>query len=397
MPLIKKLHQSKPLLFPILLVLYEIATYLSNDMYLPALPDMMKDINLSLQQAQLTLTTWFVGAASMPLIMGVVSERFGRRPVLLIGGVIYILATIACAITSNNHFLLIARFIEGAAIPSMTVAGYACIHELFDQKEAIRILALMGSITVLAPALGPLLGSIVLYLTSWRGIFWFIACLALIAIALLTRWMPETHPPEKRHPIHLGVLLKQYGRALCTKKFMFLMLVIGFNFIGFIVWITASPLLLIDTFHYSPFAFGIVQAIVFGAYIFGNYWVKYILEWAGVKKLIYIGLSISLLGGVLAFGAAYFLPHTIYPILFAMTVYSFGSALSFAPLNRMIIEACDEPMGVRMALFTVLWNGFAVLGSLISSIFFNGTIGSVAYPLTIAIIISCVLKMVAGD
>ena len=99
----------KPILFPLLLVLYEIATYLSNDMYLPALPDMMRDLGLSTKQAQWTLTTWFVGSAALPLVLGVVSDRYGRRPVLLIGGLIYILSTMVCAIATSSHGLLIAR------------------------------------------------------------------------------------------------------------------------------------------------------------------------------------------------------------------------------------------------------------------------------------------------
>ena len=73
--------KKKSIIFPILLVLYEIATYLSNDMYLPALPDMMRDLSLTTQQAQWTLTTWFIGSAFLPLVLGVVSDRYGRRPV----------------------------------------------------------------------------------------------------------------------------------------------------------------------------------------------------------------------------------------------------------------------------------------------------------------------------
>lgn len=389
--------KTRPLLFPVLLVLYEIATYLSNDMYLPALPDMMRDLNLTTQQAQLTLTTWFVGSATLPLILGVISDRYGRRPVLLLGGIIYIAATIMCAITIDSGSLLIARFIEGAAIPSMMVAGYACIHELYEQKEAIRILALMGSITVLAPALGPLVGGIVLYFSNWRGIFWVIAVLSAIAVALLFQWMPETLPPEKREPVHFGRLLGQYGRLLTNKRFMLLLFVLGFIFTGFIVWITAGPLLVIQTFHYSPIAFGIIQAAIFAAYIYGNHQVKYLLEWMSVKKLIWLGLGITLCGGILIFLFAVSMPDSLYLFLIGMTIYSFGSALCFAPLNRSIIEASDEPMGVRVALFTVLWTGFAVLGSLIASFYFDGTVSSIAYPVAAAIVLSCMMKIADGQ
>lgn len=390
------MNKSKPLLFPILLVMYEIATYLSNDMYLPALPEMMQELAISTKQAQWTLTTWFVGAACMPLILGVFSDRYGRRPILLGGGLVYIIATIICALTTDVHTLLIMRFIEGAAIPSMMVAGYACIHELYDQKEAIRILALMGSITVLAPALGPLFGSIVLYFTSWRGIFWIIAIWATITIILLAKWMPETLPPGKRQAIHFAKLFQQYGRVLKNKQFMSLMFALGLIFTGFIVWISAGPILVLETFHHAPIVFGLIQAGVFAAYILGNRWVKYLLEWMSVQSLIRLGLFTTLSGGILLFLFAICFPQNLYMFLIALTLYSFGSALCFAPLNRSIIEASDEPMGVRVALFTVLWEGFAVLGSLIASIFFNGMIGSIAFPIAAAILLSCIIKFAAG-
>lgn len=385
--------QTKSLIFPILLVVYEVATYLSNDMYLPALPDMMRDLSMSPQQAQWTLTTWFIGSAALPLVLGVVSDRYGRRPVLLQGGMIYILATIACALSRNPHQLLLARFIEGAAIPSMMVAGYAAIHEIYDRTEAIKILALMGSITILAPAFGPLLGSFILYFSSWRAVFWVIAIWSTIVLGLLFYWMPETLPAEQRKPVHFATLFRQYGSLLTNKQFMLLVFVIGSIFTGFIAWVTAGPLLVIQTFHHTPVTFGFVMAGIFTAYIFGNYWVKQLLEWISVNNIIWLGLGLTLFGGLLIFLFAIVLPHSLYPFLCAMALYSFGAAICFAPLNRCIIEASNEPMGVRISLYTVLWTGFAVLGSLIVSLHFNGSIQSLAYPITLAIVISCLLKV----
>lgn len=389
--------KTKPqsLIFPILLVMYEIATYLSNDMYLPALPDMMRDLSLTSQHAQWTLTTWFIGSAVLPLVLGVVSDRYGRRPVLLWGGVVYILATMACALASNANHLLIARFIEGAAIPSMMVAGYASIHEIYERKEAIQILALMSSITILAPALGPLLGSFILYVAGWREIFWVIACWSIFTVALLYYWMPETLAHDQRKPVHFKTLFKQYGRLLTNNQFMLLVFVSGSIFTGFIAFITAGPLLVIQTFHNTPLTFGFVMAGIFSAYIFGNYWVKHLLELMSVDKIIWLGLTTTLCGGILIFIFALFLPHILYLFVIAMAIYSFGAAIGFAPLNRCIIEASDEPMGVRVSLFTVLWTMFAVLGSVIVSQHFDGSIQSLAYPITLAIVVACALKVLA--
>lgn len=382
---------KKTNLIPLMLVFYEIATYLSNDMYLPALPQMMQDLNLTLSQAQLTLTFWFLGSASTPLVMGIISDRYGRRPVLLWGGVIYIIATLVCALTHNVYLFLGARVIEGGMIASALVAGYACVHELYEQKEAIRVLAFMGSVVIIAPALGPLFGSMVLYFVSWRGIFWLIALWTFVALLFLYKWMPETLPIEKRHPINVPQILGQYKRVLTNKKFMFYMCVLGFNFCGFIAWITAGPLLVIINFQYSALIFGLIQAGVFAGFILGNRMVKYLIEMISIVMLIQLGVWITLCGGLSQFFFAYLFPEYLSLFIISMTLYSFGSALCFASLNRTIIEASDEPMGIRVALFSVFLTSFAVLGSAIASFFFVGSIISLASIITLSSMLSCAI------
>jgi Bcr/CflA subfamily drug resistance transporter len=379
----------KSFLFPFLLVCYEISLYLSNDIYLPALPEMMKELGLNSHIAQLTLTTWFFGSASVPLILGAITDRYGRRPILLLGGIVYIVMTIICAITSNISLFLIARTIEGAMVPSMLISGYAVIHELYERKQAIQVLALMLSITILAPAFGPFLGSLVLLFAGWRTIFWIIAISAIFCILFLNKWMPETLTPEKRQTLHLIRLGKSYGRIITNKSFMLLMFALGFMFSGFIAWLTAGPLLLINTFHYSAVTFGLVQAIIFAVNILANRLVKNLIERFSVKILIKAGLLFSLVGGWLAFSLAIVCPNSLIAFILAMMVYSFGSGLCFAPLNRSIIETSTEAMGVRMAMFAVWIGVFAVLGSGMASLFFNGEIISLATLIAVLITLSC--------
>lgn len=379
-------------LFPFFLVFYEIGTYLSNDMYLPALPNMMQDLSLNSAQAQFTLTMWFIGQAILPLLIGVMSDRLGRRPILLGGGIIYILATILCAVSHDVNTLLLGRLIEGSMVATMLVPGYAAIHELYEQNEAIKILALMSSISVLAPALGPLFGSVVLLISSWRGIFWVIALWCLIAIFYLWKLMPETQPKEKREPIQLPRLVKSYFSVVTNSSFMLLMFVTGFIFAGWIAWISAGALLIIEKFHYSALAFGIIQAVLFAVYILGNHLVKYLVDKLGAIRLIRLGLMITLAGGILVLITSIIFPNTLYPFLAAMLLYSLGSSLCFSPLNRLIIESSNEPMGIRVATFTVFFSGFAAFGSAMAGLFFIGSIASLAYLIAGAIIISYLIK-----
>lgn len=381
-------------LFPILLVVYEISVYLSNDMYLPALPNMMHDLKISATQAQLTITMWFIGAASTPLVMGAFADHFGRRSTLLTGGTIYVFGTIICALAFNEISILIPRILQGAMISSMMVAGYACIHESYEHKEAIRILAIMGGISVLAPALGPLFGAIVLSFTSWRFIFVIIGLLASMMLISLYFNMPETLFPERRQELHLGTIMKNYWLVISNRKFLVLMTVLGFTFAGFISWIAAGPLLVIESLKYNAVAFGWMQAGVFGAYIFGSYLVNFLLKTHDAHRLVDLGLSVSLISGICLLLFSLLLPKHFNLFLCSIIVYSFGSALCFSPLNRLIIEASDQPMGIRVAMFTAGLMLCGVLGSGMASIVYNGTLFSLAIIIAVGIVLACLLQYI---
>jgi Bcr/CflA subfamily drug resistance transporter len=381
-------------LFPISLVMYEICTYLSNDMYLPALPQMMNDLHITATQAQLTITMWFIGSASMPLMMGALADRYGRRPTLLVGGFIYVISTIICALASNEFTLLAPRIIQGAMISSMMVAGYACIHELYEHKEAIRILAIMGSISVLAPALGPLCGSIILLFGSWRWIFWVIALFSTATLMALYNNMPETLVPDKRQSLHVATIMNKYWQVLANKNFLLLISVLGFSFAGFISWVTAGPLLVIESLQFSSVTFGWMQAVVFAAYIIGSYLVNYLLKNHDALRLIHLGLFISLAAVIFMLLFTILFPKDFMFFLITIIIYSFGSALCFSPLNRLIIETSDQPMGIRVAMFTAGLMGSGALGSGIASIVYNGSPFSLAIIIAIGTLAACLLQYI---
>jgi Bcr/CflA subfamily drug resistance transporter len=383
-------------LFPLLLVFYELVTYLSNDMYLPALPQLKSDLEITQHLAQLTLSTWFLGTASMQLLLGPISDRYGRRPVLLGGGLVFTISTVVCAMAPDITTLLLARFVQGSTVCSVVVAGYGSINELFDQKQAIRILAFMGSITILAPAFGPLAGSLVLIFGSWRFIFWILAILSLLAFILLLIWMPESNPPDKRRPMHFKSLLKDYLAVVMNFGFLTPILVFGFVFSILIAWIAAGAFIITQEFAYTAFIFGVVQACVFGTYIIGNHAVKYCIERMAVSKVIHIGLLISLLGGLLALFFTMIFPHHLSGFVIALMIYAGGSGLVLSPLSRIAIESCQEPMGVRMAIFSSVMSIFGVLGSALVSQFYINNISAFSYLLAVVIILACVVQWLSS-
>jgi len=386
------MQNKKLILFPFALVLFEVASYLSNDMYLPALPTIAKELAVSNAQAQNTITWWFIGAVSLQLFLGPISDRFGRRPIIFAGGILFIITSIICALTSNYDLFVIARFLEGTSVCFVTVVGYASIHESFDQIQAIKVFAIMGSITLIAPAFGPLFGSIVLLVLNWRWIFVCLVLLTLISMVALYYLMPETLPVSERHKLEMNLTLKRYWSIFTNKRFLNYSILLGFIFCGFITWIVAGPFLVIERFHYQPYMFGVYQAIIFTFYIVVNNSVKYLIDRLGVHKVIRTGIVIAFIGSVIIFVFAWLLPEFLEGMVIGYVIFAIGSALEFAPLNRMAVESSNEPMGARMAVFSSLFMAYASLGSVLVSVFYNGTLISLASIVLIVMMFGLLLE-----
>jgi Bcr/CflA subfamily drug resistance transporter len=323
-------------LFPILLVIYEISNYLANDAYLPAMPGIANELHTTNHLVQLTLTAFFLGNATMQLILGPISDRYGRRMLLLGGGIVFIVTTLLCALSNNIYTLLIVRFLQGSAVTSMIVAGYATIHAMYDQVRSIKILAWMNSITVLAPALGPLFGAIILLVGDWRLIFIVLAIWATLGWIALYKHMPETC--EVAILINPKQIVRQYLQVLCNWKFMKPIIALSLLFAAMIAWIAAGPFLVMDSFHYSGLVFGVLQGFVFGSFILGTHFVSHFIGKVAISKITKISIFLAILGGCLSFILSLLIKDYLFSAVFPMMVFAFGAGIGFPVFNRLAIE-----------------------------------------------------------
>jgi len=372
--------------FPFVLVFYEIATYLSNDMYLPGLPAITHDFDITQEVAQYTLLYWFLGSASVQLIVGPLSDRFGRKIVLLTGGFLYTTSLFVCAFTQNIFLFLIARFIQGSTVCSVVVAGYAAIHEFYDDKAAMRIIALMGSITILAPAFGPLLGGIVIEAVNWRAIFHFLGILGIISIALLFKVMPETN--TNKISLHLKSIMKDYFYIATRKSFLSFTLPYCLLFMSFICWIVESPFIIIETYQKTVIEYGVIQLFIFAAYLVGAQITRRLIHKFDPLIVIKIGMLIALLSAGLLIVPPFLKENYLYFVVFSMMLMSLGSAIASAPLNRSAIDTCEEPMGMRVAIFSSYMSIFGVLATFLVTFFHGKSVEGLSQLIAIGIALS---------
>jgi MFS transporter, DHA1 family, multidrug resistance protein len=269
---------------------------LSLDLYLPALPELADDLNASASAAQLSITACLVGLAVGQLVAGPMSDRLGRRRPLMIGLVVYLLASVACALAPNVTVLVVLRLIQGLAGAAGIVISRAVARDLYSGSALMIFFSRLLLIAGLAPVLAPVLGGQLSRIMSWRGIFGVLAGFG--AVLLLAAWfgLKETLPPERRIVGGFSRTLRGYTTLLRDRFFVGCALSSGLAGATLFAYISGSTFVLQKIYGMSPQSFSLVfGAISLGLVIAAQAGARLALVWP-LTRVLGVGLIINLLG-----------------------------------------------------------------------------------------------------
>jgi DHA1 family bicyclomycin/chloramphenicol resistance-like MFS transporter len=234
---------------------------LTIDMYLPALPTIVGDLHTTDAAAQLTLTGTLIGLSFGQLLIGPLSDTFGRRRPLLVGVAVHVLASLLCLVAPNVEVLGALRVLQGVGAAAASVVAMAIVRDLFVGRAAATLFSRLMLVLGVAPVLAPTIGGEVLRFTSWRGVFVVLAVLAVLMIVMAARAVPETLPAERRRPLGLRSTLRTYGGLLRDRTFVGLVLVAGLGMAGLFGYVAGSSFVFQEQFGMSEQQFG----FLFGA------------------------------------------------------------------------------------------------------------------------------------
>ncbi|MHA6196190.1 Bcr/CflA family multidrug efflux MFS transporter [Pseudomonas wadenswilerensis] len=244
-------HSSNPGRLIVLLAALVAFAPLSIDTYLPSLPAIARDLGADAAHVQLTISLFLVGLCLGMLVYGPLSDRYGRRPLLLGGMGLYLVATVGCMLAGSVEQLVAWRFFQALGGAAASVLARAIVRDLFPLGEAAKVLSLMHLVTMLATLVAPLLGSVLMDLNGWRTVFFalFVFCaLCLLASA----WkIAETHAPDQRGE-SLGQVFLAYWQIARQPLALGYILCMGLAFGGMFAFITASPFVYMEYFGVSP-------------------------------------------------------------------------------------------------------------------------------------------------
>jgi MFS transporter, DHA1 family, multidrug resistance protein len=230
---------------------------LTIDTYLPALPALSAEMHATDSQAQLTITGLLLGLGFGQLIIGPLSDAFGRRKPLLIGLAAHGGMSLLCAVAPSVGLLTVTRILQGLAGAAVAVVVMAVVRDLFTGIRAAQLLSRLILVLGVAPILAPSLGSALLNVTSWRGIFVVLALAAVGLWVLAWRALPETLPPARRQPASARGSLRSYGRLFADPMFLVMVAVAGLMFATLFAYVAGAPFLLQGRYGLSPQAFGL--------------------------------------------------------------------------------------------------------------------------------------------
>ncbi len=271
---------------------------LTTDMYLPSLPDIARSLDASTAQTQLTISAYLIGFAIGQIIYGPVSDRHGRKPVVLGAITLYCAASLACALSVSIQMLIVARAFQALGGCGGIVLARAMVRDLYSGSRAGRELSLIAAVMALAPVLAPIVGGIVQTGFGWRAVFLVLVAVALLGIAVVWLRLPETLTQRAAEPVSIGSIVRSYRIVAGSGAYLAYVGLATMCYAGLFAWISGASFALQSLYGLSPAAFGFVFALASGGYLTGSTIAARLVRRIGIDGLIGVGSVVMAIGGV---------------------------------------------------------------------------------------------------
>ena len=326
---------------------------LSIDMYLPSLPLIAEDLGAPEAQIQLTISVFLAGLCAGMLIYGPLSDRFGRRKLLLGGIALYMLASIGCTLAAKAEQLVFWRVLQALGGAGASVLARTIVRDLFPLKDAARVLSLMHLVTMFATLIAPLIGGYLILLAGWRSLFVVLMVFAGLCLLAVAWKIPETHPADKRGA-SVAAVFRSYGHIAVQPQALGYILCMGLSFGGMFAFITASPFVYIQYFGVSPQQYAWLFSLNVGGIIVATLLNARLVTRIGPQRMLVCGASIAALSGlglaILGASGLGGLSAIVVCLVFYVSVTGLLGANSVASLLARFQKQAGAAAGLAVAL-----------------------------------------------
>ncbi|UWG97898.1 multidrug effflux MFS transporter [Dehalobacter sp. DCM] len=366
----------------VLIALLSAFVPMTTDLYLPALPHMADSFQSTAGVVNMTLIFFFIFYAVGSLIFGPLSDRFGRKPLLLFGIIVYIISSILCAAASSIYLLIGYRVLQALGSGALSAVSMAIIKDVYDEKERVSILAVVQSMIFMAPIIAPVVGALILKVTTWRGIFGFlslIGLISLIGIILFKETLEEKTEGNVFQSIcRLGTVLRNPGFSSLTVTF-------SLGAIPLMAYVSSSSYIYIDQFGLSEQLYSFFFAANAVASVIAPFLYIKLCRRHSDQTIINSAFIITALSGFLI---ALFGSHS--PLFFVLTLIpsTLACGLLRPPSTNIIFEQHPRDNGSVSSLLNFIMTLFGSFGMILISLDWTNRIVIIGIMYFIAAFIS---------
>ncbi len=315
------------------------------------MPHMVTDLNTTQPLIQLTLSFYLIGFAISMLTCGSLSDRFGRRPILLGGVFLYFISTLLCVFATNVWVLIFARFFQALGGCCGIVIGRTIIRDSFEKKDQIKVFTYIATGMSISPAIAPIIGGVLQSYWGWRASFVLLLIISLLIFILVYYILEETNKnlnPKATNPINL---LKCYKNMLTNRVYMGYTLSVTFAWCAYISFISSSSFVFQDIIGVTPVTYGVIFALVALGYVLGTVLVRKFSNKFHLNTLIFVATLLCFVGSAILFLFALFKVISIFVILFPVIIIMIGIGIIF-PLTQVgVMDVFPKMLGIASGLF----------------------------------------------
>ncbi len=347
----KSSEHPKFILILSILVLASSTSIMSTDIYAPSLPDLPAFFGSTPSIVKLTISLNILMFGMGQIILGPLSDRFGRKPILLNAILLFSISSFACAFAQSIEQLIVARILQGFMGSAEAVICLAIFKDLFDEKQQVRALAIFGMAVALAPALGPIIGGYVHVWLGWQFNFYLIGILGFITTWLIGWQLPESSSPD-RNALQPAKVLGNYRALLINRQFITYACIAGIGMGIIYTFVTGAPFILVDQLDIPIKHFGYYQAAIVVTFFIGSLIATRAVNQMTTDKLLDIGLSVVLFGGgtfIVLIVMGWITP-TSFTAAFALMTLGLGPVFAVAPSKAMLAASQNTGAGAAAAM-----------------------------------------------
>lgn len=337
---------------------------LSTDMYLPSLPKMADYFGAAAVVVNMTMVAFFISMAAGMLIFGPLSDRSGRKRVLIVSLLLYMFASVFCAVTSSVYFLIIMRIVQGLGAGGMVSLSIAIIKDCFEGPTRATALAVVQSMSVIAPIMAPVIGALIIQVSTWRTVFIVLAAIAAVCI-ITTFFFEESIPEDERNEGGILDSIKRLGVVGHNMNFMSFLISVSFFSAPFMAYLAVASYVYEDFFGLLPTTFSIFFAINALSSLFGPLIYMRINSRVPAKATMWVLFAIAFAAGI-----TMLLVGRFSPVIFLATMIPFSMANSYMrPFStNILLDQIRGDTGSASAMLNFIHTLLGSIGMLIGSL-----------------------------